>query len=244
MKRLLEALQFLTILQFKPQSDRRHLADSLVYFPLIGAFLGLILIVIHYCLKAIFPQNPLSLILVIALIILTRALHLDGLADTCDALFSSKDKAEMLSIMRDSHKGTFGVIAIVTLILLKVNLLALIPADLKNLNLFLMTVLSRYGMHLAIFFFPYARQEGKAGIFFENKNFKIFILSTLTTLLLLGVTLSWRSLAVFILVVIFTLTLCFMIKRKIGGLTGDTLGAVCELSELVVLLCGWVMAVR
>lgn len=238
----LAALQFLTILRGVKVTNHKGLVSATMYFPVIGAFLGLILIILNKCLSILFPEPLLSLSLVITLIILTGALHLDGLADTFDAIFSGRDKEKMLSIMHDSHKGTFGVIAIVTIILLKVNLLSLLSIDLKNLGLFLMTLLSRYSMNLAITFFPYAREEGKAKVFFENRNLKTFALSTLLTLLLLGITLQGLSLLILLLVIIFTLIICFAIKIKVGGLTGDILGALCELNELVVLICYWVTA--
>lgn len=241
----LEALQFLTIfrLRKKISIDTKKLGSSTLYFPLIGALLGLALIISNKLLGIIFPEPLLSLILVIGLIILSGALHLDGLADTCDALFSGKGKEEMLAIIHDSRKGTFGVLGIITIILFKVSLLSLIPQGIKNLGLFLMTVLSRYSMHLAITFFPYAQSRGKAKIFFENKSLKIFSLSTLITLILLGITLRWISAIILLLVIIFTLIISTTIKIKIGGMTGDTLGALCELNEAVVLLSIFIVGI-
>lgn len=238
MCRLLEALQFLTIFRFKKETiiDSKKLGSSIIYFPLIGAFLGLILIILNKLLYTIFPEPLLSLILITTLITLSGALHLDGLADTCDAIFSGKNKQAMLSMMHDTHKGTFGVIGIIIIILFKVSLVSLVPINLRNLGIFLMAILSRYSMQLAITFFPYARREGKAKVFFENKSLQSFGLSTLITLLLLGMTLRWISIVILFLVIIFTLIIGETLKRKIGGLTGDTLGALCELNELVVLL--------
>lgn len=235
---LLPALEFLTILPIrkKNHTESEELWACTSYFPLIGAFLGLILIGLNNFLSILFPEPLLSLSLVITLIILTGALHLDGLADTFDAIFSGRDKEKMLIIMHDSHKGTFGVIGIITIILFKTGLLSLISLNFKNLGLFLMTTLSRYSMHLAITFFPYARTQGKAKIFFENISLKLFGLSTLITLLLLGITLNWISIAILFLLISFTLIASMMIKRLIGGLTGDTLGAMCELNEIIVLL--------
>lgn len=236
MEGFLAALQFLTILPCVKVTNNKGWVSSTMYFPIIGAFLGLILIGINKCLFILFPEPLPSLILVIILIILTGALHLDGLADTADAIFSGRDKEKMLAIMQDSHKGTFGVIGIITIILLKTSILSLIAVNLKNLGLFLMTLLSRYGMYLAITFFPYARPQGKAKIFFENRSLKMFGLSTLITLLLLGITLKWISIVILFLLIIFTLIISIAIKKMLGGLTGDTLGAICELNEIIVLL--------
>lgn len=232
----LQALEFLTILRFRKDTDNQGLDYSARYFPLIGALLGLILVAINNLLYQVFPAPLLSLILITILVILTGGLHLDGLADSCDALFSGKDKQEMLAIMHDSHKGTFGIIGIIILILFKLSLLILMPTGFKNLGLFLMTVLSRYSMSLSIACFLYARNLGKAKIFFNTHRFKMFLLSTLFTLILLGLTLKWVSILILLLVIIFTLSINTGIKKIIGGVTGDTIGAVCELNEVVVLI--------
>ena len=232
----LQALEFLTIVRFHKDADNQGLDSSASYFPLIGGFLGLILIGINNLLFKIFPAPLLSLILVSTLDILTGGLHLDGMADSCDAIFSGKDKQEMLAIMHDSHKGTFGILGIITLILFKLSLLSLMPAHAKNLGLFLMALLSRYCMSLSIAYFPYARREGKAKIFFNTHRLKMFLLSTLFTFILLGLTLRWVSMLILPLVIIFTLSINTLIKKIIGGLTGDTIGAVCELNEVVALM--------
>jgi adenosylcobinamide-GDP ribazoletransferase len=234
--RFLQALEFLTILRFYKDADNQGLGSSACYFPLIGGFLGLILIGLNNLLYKLFPPALLSLILVTTLLILTGGLHLDGLADSCDALFSGKSKQEMLAIMHDSHKGTFGIIGIITIILFKLSLLTLMPINSKNLGLFLMTVLSRYSMNISIACFPYARNFGVAKIFFNPHRLKLFLLSTLFTLILLGLTLRWVSMLTMPLVIIFTLTINTQIKKIINGLTGDTIGAVCELNEIVVLI--------
>lgn len=236
LKGFLQALEFLSVLHFSKNTDNQGLQSSARYFPLIGGFLGLILIALNNLLFKLFPEPLLSLILVTTLFILTGGLHLDGLADSCDAIFSGKDKPGMLEIMHDSHKGTFGIIGIVTIILFKLSLLTLMPTGFKNLGLFLMTVLSRYSMSLSIAGFPYARSFGKAKVFFNAGRLKMFLLSTLFTLILLGLTLKWVSVLILPLVIIFTLSINAGIKKIIGGLTGDTIGAVCELNEVVVLI--------
>src|SRR3990167_5667288 len=186
MNGFLAALQFLTILRARKEADAgaQQLASSTIYFPLVGAFLGIALIVLNKFLSAVFIEPLLSLILVAALIILTGALHLDGLADTFDALASGKTKEDKLTIMRDSHKGTFGVLSIVIDILFKVSAIASLSGGARNFGIFLMACTSRYNMSLAIISFPYARNEGKAKVFFENKNPGTFLKSTLLMLIL------------------------------------------------------------
>ncbi len=236
MRGLIEALQFLTIFRFKKTViNIEGIAASKIYFPLIGAFLGLILILVNTTLTGILPQSLLNLLLVGILIILSGGLHLDGLSDTFDALFSGKSKEEMLAIMKDCHKGAFGVTAIIFLILFKVNLLSLLSVTFKNQGLFLMCVLSRYSLNTAISFFPYARQEGKAKVFFEVKDKILFYIPTLLAVILAGFTLKLTGLLISGLVIIFTLITGKFVKNILGGITGDILGAISELNELFVL---------
>lgn len=169
----LEALQFLTIFRLKSEKNATQLklAESQVYFPLVGACIGLILIAVNKSFSLVLPDALASLLLVIVLTILTGALHLDGLADTADALFSGKTREEKLLIMRDPHKGTFGILGLIIIILLKVDMLSQVPPALKNAGLFFMALFSRFSMNIAISFFPYARAEGKANVFFCGEEF-------------------------------------------------------------------------
>lgn len=235
----IEALQFLTVIHYKKDkgvTDSQKLRYAKIYFPLIGALLGLVLIVIYKFIAPIFPEPLLSLFLVLTLILLTGALHLDGLADACDALGGGKNKEEILNIMRDSHKGTFGVLGLIIVVLFKITLLSLITPFFKTFGLFLMTTLSRYSMNIALSFFPYARKEGKAKIFFEHRRIIEFLLPTLITVILLGLTLNPLSVFLLLLVIAFTLIMTLAIQGKIDGVTGDILGALCELNEIIVLL--------
>lgn len=237
MEGLINALQFLTVLRLKRRAltDEEGLGSSWVYFPLVGALLGVVLVALGRALSPFMPSTLLSLILVFTLVILSGGMHIDGLADSCDALFSGKNKEEALCIMRDCHKGTFGVLAIIADILFKVYLLSSVPLNLKTPCLLSMTVLSRYSMTIGIAFFPYARKEGKAKAFFQEKGLKNFLFSTLITLIIMALIPKIVGLAVLFFVVIFTLLICLYLKRRISGLSGDTLGALSELNELLVL---------
>lgn len=235
MVNFIEALQFLTILRFKKEKEC-CLTSSAAYFPLAGACLGIILIGLNELTSRLFAEPLVNLILVSALIILTGGLHLDGLADTADALFSGKERQEKLFIMRDPRKGVFGVLGLIIIILFKINLLSEVPANLKITAIFLMLVSSRYSLNIGINFFPYARAQGKANIFFEKKTVKNFLLASLAILILTGLTLNPASFIILFLAVVFTFLIDLLIKRVLGGLTGDSLGAVCELNEIAVII--------
>jgi len=239
MKEFLIALQFLTIIPVGSKSaiDKSKLSLAVVYFPIVGLFLGLILAAGNKLLSFIPMEGLLAnTILVILLIVLTGGLHLDGLADTFDAFLSRKDKSEMLRIMRDSHIGAMGVLSLICIILLKLSLLCcLTPGDI-NVSLILMCLLGRYSLVLAIFLFPYAREEGKAKVFIEGKNWKSFSLATVISLLCALILSGLTGLIVFMLVALFAAIAGKFITKQIGGMTGDTLGAINELSEVFVLL--------
>ena len=239
MTSILLAFQFLTILPFKVKHLKDNaLAWAVVFFPIIGLVLGSILAGANYFLASYgFNEIASNIILVVLLVLLTGGLHLDGLSDTSDALFSGKSKEEMLAIMHDSHVGAMGVLAIISALLLKIALLSVIGPELKVKALILMCVLARWSMPLSIYSFPYARHSGKAKTFVDGMNIWIFLVATLTALaityflaglvgiMILGVTAACAYLA------------GIYIKSKVGGITGDTIGAVSELMEIAVLIC-------
>jgi len=231
------ALQFLTILPVRIRKvSSSRLAWAPLYFPLVGFFLGALLAGINSLLFSLnFPQLSTDIVLVIALAMITGGIHLDGLADTADAFLSGKPKEEMLAIMRDPHIGTMGVLSMTSVLLLKISLLLALPASLKIASLLLMCVLSRWSLVLSMFLFPYARSNGKARVFIEGMNAKIFIISTVIACLLGFLTWQMRGLLVMAVVCAVVFLLGRFILRRIGGITGDTLGAVNELAEVAVL---------
>lgn len=240
MNNLLLAIQFFTIIPVNPRfrEKGKRLSDSVIYFPLVGLLLGVILAALNFILSYIFlSQVLINVILVVALIILTGGLHLDGLADTFDALLSIKDKEEFLEIMRDPRIGTMGVLSLISVLLLKVVLLcALNPID-KNLALILMCTLSRWSLVLPIYSFPYARSEGKAKDFFAQFSFTTFIVSAAGVLMFTILALSLKGIFVFTAMLLFTFIFNRFMNRKIGGITGDILGATLEINEVIILLC-------
>ena len=237
MKSLLSALQFLTIIPVKIKHvQEKQIARALIYFPIIGLFLGLILLVFERMLYILnFGQFSINTILVVLLIILTGGIHLDGLSDTVDALSSRKNKEEMLKIMRDSHIGVMGVLSLISIILLKISFLSSLNTVLRPTALLIMCILSRWSMVLAIFSFAYAREEGKAKVFFQGINLKIFLLSTLITMGCVMFIWKLKGLAILGIILLSTYLIAKSLKNKIGGLSGDTLGAINELNEVIIL---------
>ncbi len=237
MNQFLLALQFLTILPIKFKDfHEKKLAESLIFFPLAGLLLAVILAGANSLFNLFFIKElAVSVSVIVLLIILTGGMHLDGLADTFDAILSRKNKDEMLAIMRDSRTGAMGVISLISVILLKIVFFYALNPSIKIPGLILMCVLSRWAMVFSIFLFPYARQEGKAGIFMRGVSRRIFFWATVITLLIVFFTFSFKGLLIWIAVALTAYLIDRVISNKIGGLTGDTLGGLNEMMEVFVL---------
>ncbi|MFH1096987.1 MAG: adenosylcobinamide-GDP ribazoletransferase [Candidatus Desantisbacteria bacterium] len=234
------ALQFLTRLTINPNIEvtEEGLGKSIVFFPIIGCILGCILIVANTFLSLILFLSPLTvnLLLIIILIWLTGGLHLDGLADTIDGLSGAKKKEKILSIMRDSCVGVMGVLSLICILGMKVCFLGEIHHEFKNQALLLMPLMGRWGIIIACCLAPYARDEGKAKAFVAQVGVRELLLATIFTV---GVTIAligWKGMMLTFLIPFFVLIWTRYLIAKINGITGDTLGACCECSEVLVLI--------
>lgn len=231
------ALQFLTIVPVRVKSaPKNDMAWSLVYFPIIGFFIGLVLSAIYFGQDYV-QVNGLSkvIILIVSLIFVTGGLHLDGLADTADAFLSGRNREEKLRIMRDPHIGVMGVAALISVILLKIAFLFSIQIKMWPVVMIVMCVVSRWAMVFMMYYFPYARDDGKAKIFIEGLNSKIFILSTIVMLICAFMFLHLKGVILAGIVSAGVFVLGRIMHRVLGGITGDTIGAVNELAEVFVL---------
>lgn len=238
MKSFLLAIQFLTIIPIRiTQIDKKSLSWSLAYFPLTGLLLGLGAVAINNFLSLLdLPVLSINIILVVFSVFITAGLHLDGLADTFDAISCAKDKEKVLAIMRDPHIGAMGVSSIVCILLLKISLLYPFESQSRIIALVLMYTISRWSMLLPILIFPYARQEGKAKIYMEGMNLGIFVISTLITISIVSFIWGLNGLMVLGSIAGASYLLGKFFCKKIGGITGDSLGTINEIAEVLVLL--------
>lgn len=236
MKQFLIALQFLTILPVRiSEVKEKDFGKSLVYFPIVGMLIGCLLTLSLFVFSFLPPQVSVVLILVISIII-TGGIHLDGFADTCDGLYGFKSKEEILKIMRDSCIGTMGVIGIICLLLLKFTILAGIPKETLWKSLIMMAVFARWIQGLACSISNYARQDGKAKYFIEYADKKGVFIGGLFTLALFLLLANFKGLILFTISLVPIFLFINYIKRKIGGMTGDTIGATNEVAEILILL--------
>jgi adenosylcobinamide-GDP ribazoletransferase len=231
------ALQFLTIVPLRRAVGAEEIGRSLAYFPLVGLFIGGFLYGLDRLLGLALPLGMINVLLVIALIVITRALHLDGFIDTCDGIGGGGSPPARLEIMRDSRVGSFGVAGAFCLILLKYVSLMFLPGGQRMAALVLMPVISRWTMVYAVFAFPYARKgQGLGTSFKERAKWSGLAIATIIALASATALLRLEGLAVIAASWLIALALASYLSRKLGGLTGDSYGAINEVVEVAVLI--------
>lgn len=241
MSAFFSAIRFLTVLPVPLNwcGDEQSFNKSPDWYPLAGLSIGLIMAAGDLLLRWLLPLPVASVFVMLGLITISGALHMDGLADTADAFFSSRGRERMLEIMKDSSAGPMGVTAIVVILILKTALILSLPPQWRTETIILMPLAGRCVMPVISSWLPYARSTEGTGAFIRNgSGFRRFSLSFGGMILFSIALLGWTS-GLFV-VVVFSFSTWLMgrySRRKIGGFTGDTLGATCELIEMVPALC-------
>ncbi len=238
MKTFLQALSFLTILPVghPSLSEEKELARSMVFFPLVGLIIGLILTLGYYLFSFLFSRSLVLWLVIGLLAFLTRGLHLDGLSDTMDGLASGGTKERILEVMRDSRIGAFGVISLILIVGAKYYCLDQISDSSLPCSFIVMSVLGRNAMVLVCYRSSYARREGLAKPFVEHLRIHEVAVSFLSTLGIALLLMRLQGIVAFFGVGLFSLGYRSFFKKRLGGITGDILGAANELSEVLCLL--------
>jgi len=206
------------------------------WFPAVGLILGASLVALDRLATRALPEPTTDVILVVALVALTGALHLDGLADAADGLLGGHDPRRRLEIMRDTHTGAFGVVAIVSVLALKVAGLNALPRDVRFESLLLVPCAARFSAVLVAAAFPYARAEG-IGVAFHALAWPRGLLAAAATaaaaaLVLLGP----AGLTIVAFAAACAIAGGWFATRMVGGMTGDLYGATIETSEALLFL--------
>lgn len=209
----------------------------MAFFPVVGALLGVILVVADAILLKFLPVGVASVMLLGILFFVSGGLHLDGFADTVDGIAGGATAEERLSIMWDSRVGAAGLASVVLLLLLKFSCLESLGAGVRWEALLLMPVAGRWAMAPMAAWAGYAREEeGLGKAFVAGIDNSTLVTATAITVLLFGLFLGIRG--VFILAVLFLLT--YVVTRyftkSLGGVTGDVFGFLSEVSEGAFLL--------
>jgi len=238
MKYLLVALQFLTTIPLGKGTKMRgeDLARSMVFFPVMGLIIGIFLALVNYLTSIFFSPLVVNALILITWVILTGALHLDGFADMVDGLCGGQSKEERLKIMRDNSIGAKGAIALFCLLALKFALLTEIASQYKYQALLFTPAVGRWTMVTGMFLAPYAREKGMAIPFIEHRNNGQLFWASLFTLIMGLFLFRFLSMGIMGLAFAATFILTGYLKRKIGGITGDTIGAANEIIEVFTLL--------
>ena len=239
------AWQLLTIIPAPPRYrgyDAEDLGNSLSFFPIVGLFLGLVLFGLDYLLGLFLPPIIVNILLLITLVVLTGALHLDGFVDTCDGLVVRSSASDKLKIMTDTQVGAFGVVGACCLILAKFAALLALPEGLRAGALILMPILSRWGMVYAIYAFPIAKAEGLGWAAKQMATWQGIAIASAFALITALVLLNWWGAVLLAVVCLIIWIVSRYLSSRFGGLTGDNYGAINEFAEVVVLILAFIIA--
>lgn len=255
-KTLFAALSFLTPapVSVRYRVDEEILARSMFFFPFVGLAIGVLLAAVGLGARKIFAGGPwtngiappgtglAAFCVLIAWIVCSSAFHLDGLADTVDGLLGGGDRMERLRIMHSSGIGAFAASALVCVLLgkfLAIQTLLSRPDETVRAAAALLVApaLGRWCMcFLAGISGPATPESGLGRLFAGRADFGILCLSLLLPLVLTIYLLKFPGGCGLLAAMLLTILLSSVANRKIGGVTGDVFGAVCELSELILLM--------
>lgn len=202
---------------------------------MVGALLGLILALALFVFRLSLPPLITASLLVALWALLTGGLHLDGMSDACDALFAAVAPERRLEILRDVHMGVFGATGLVVVLLLKFS-------SLNSTNifaLFLAPVLARWAMVYAAAF-PLARETGMAVVFTRGLTRSDLTVATFIAFVC-ALPFGWLGAGAWIVTILVSTLIARFAMSRLGGLTGDIYGMICECVEVAVLLAAVVI---
>lgn len=252
------AIAFLTILP--AGSSRTQEGAGLVsargWFPAVGLLIGAVLAAVEVSWRRMSTGGSpgvtmaaaaavlLGAVVATALVVLTRALHLDGFMDTCDALLGGSNPDHRRRILKDPHVGAFAVVGVGCLLLAKTAAISALPWQSRPWTLILIPCLSRGVMLLVMELFPYVGGSGLAGKLLSNRGRGQMVFGLTVTVVAGLVLVGPWSLAMFALAALLGLSVGVWATRLLGGVTGDVYGAVNELAEAVALLLAALVTAR
>ena len=230
-----DAVRFLTVLPIPGRGAPRPLAAGLPWFPLVGAGIGAVLGGIGLGLDRLLPPGPVAALLLAASVAVTGGLHLDGLMDTADGVFGGRTPARRLEIMRDSRVGAFGVMAGGVAMLLQWACLAELRGDDRLRVLVVASTTARWAMVGAVVLFPAARAAGLGATMREHAG-RAPLLAATVLAAAVAVAGGEEGIVGFVVAGIVAIAMGRFLSGRLGGLTGDTYGAIAVLTETTALL--------
>ncbi|MGD8455134.1 MAG: adenosylcobinamide-GDP ribazoletransferase [Anaerolineales bacterium] len=233
---ILVAAQFLTIVPpiIKRVFTKKELGRAVGFFPLIGVVIGFVLLGVEIIFSFVLPQTITAALVLGLWILFTGALHIDGLLDSMDGLFGAHTPEKRLLIMQDERVGAFAFAGGAILILLKFTALA--SLDSLTAPLLLAPTLGRWAVTLAVPLFPYGREEGLGRAMKDHANWRQIEAGTIITMLVAWFTWGWYGLILLPITLLLTMAAASYVLKRLPGLTGDIYGALCEITETIILL--------
>lgn len=242
-RHFLLAVQFLTRLPVPSglKMTEEELGRAAGFFPAVGIIVGGGAATVFLLVSRFAPISVAVLLALVFTVFVTSAFHEDGLADTFDGLGGAWTRERALEIMRDSRIGTYGALALIFLVLGKYTfLMALEPRWIWR-SLIVAHTASRWTVLPLCMWLPYARAEGQGKLVARKIGFVALLIGSSTFLLTL-ILLPWRIALVSLIATVIAVVLSgFYLKRRLGGITGDCLGAVNQIAELLVYLTALLM---
>jgi adenosylcobinamide-GDP ribazoletransferase len=233
------AISFLTIVPIRIDSaSDADVAASMAWFPLVGLLMGIVYALEDRALSFLLPHAIRSALVVLSMTMLTGALHLDGLADTADALGAGVDRRRALEILRDSRIGAFGAIALFFALALKLVSIATVFGKPRFAMLVLTPMLSRWAMVTVSYHIDYLRTSGAGSAMLGRgrdggRNPAIASIVALAAIIPFF---SRKVIVAYVLAAIAALLLRRFYRRWLGGITGDLIGACGEIVEVLAMI--------
>ncbi len=231
------AIRFLTLfpVSWKVEKDGDYFPASLYFFSVVGGMIGILGFFLARILLIIFPVEVVAVAILGFLAFVSGCLHLDGLADSGDGLLCARPRERALEIMKDSRTGSMGVVVVVFLLLGKYSALVTMENQQFCSAVFFMPLAGRCFIVFAMSLQRYARKEGGLGqLFYSGMSRKAAIPAGIILTGSLMMLAGPDRLYAFVLIVFPSFFMfIYLCNKKLGGATGDTLGALCEIVELM-----------
>ena len=231
--------QFMTRIpiRFNLPCEKEDFKRGTVFLPVVGVVIGLIQWIVFFIFQKILPINVTAVLVVLTSILVTGALHLDGLGDTCDGFFALKGREEIIDIMKDSRIGTYACLAVICDILLKTFAISNLNFLSGSFVIIAAPMIGRASLVILFYFGKTAKKNGVGNLFIGNTGKLQLLISLFFTfiisILLMGLL---KSIVIMICTIILILFFNKYCEKKLGGLTGDILGAGNEIVEIIVFI--------
>jgi adenosylcobinamide-GDP ribazoletransferase len=223
---------------FKILYNKEHQNLILTWLPLVGIVIGSLGALLFYCAFSLFPQNIAIVLAIACMVLLTGAFHEDGFADVCDAFGGGYTREQRLIIMKDSRVGSYAAIGLILLFAGKLSILTELNPRFIGVVLIASQTISRWPLLLVTRIWKYARSESNSKSIDASKPISVFriLLAFLNTVIPFFFFQSCMIFLAFPILIAFTLVAGLWFNKRIGGYTGDCLGAIQQINEFVFLL--------